>query len=78
MEQLYHGFGYLKKYKNYEIVIDPSDQVIDQAEFEHQYWTSVHISGKDYLPPKITATNGLHFLVQARFDSDYAVNTVTR
>ena len=34
LEQLYHVFKYLEKYHRSELVIDLSDQVIDQAEFE--------------------------------------------
>ena len=47
LEQLYHMFEYLKKYHNSELVLNPSDQVIYQANFERQNWTSrefVHVS----------------------------------
>ena len=33
MEQLHHVFVYLNKYHNSELVLDPGDQVIDQADF---------------------------------------------
>ena len=36
MVQLYRVFAYLKKYHNSEILLIPSDQVIYQADFEHQ------------------------------------------
>ena len=36
-EQLYHAFEYLNKYHDFELVLDPSDQVIYQADFECQY-----------------------------------------
>ena len=58
-------FEYLKHH-NSELVLDPSDQVIDQAEFEHQYWTSSefgHFYGKEDLPPNILASSGVGFLV---------------
>ena len=31
--QLYHMIAFMKKYHNYELVLDPSDTVIHQAEF---------------------------------------------
>ena len=49
LEQLHHVFAYLNKDHNYELAIDPSYQVIDQADFGHQDWTSInfgHVSSK--------------------------------
>ena len=40
LEQMYYVLVYMKKYHNSELVFYPSDQVIDQAEFERQYCTS--------------------------------------
>ena len=71
----------MKKYHNYELVIYPSDKVIDQAELECQYWTSIlfiHVSGNKYLPPNMPDPRGLGFLVRARVDADHAGDTVTR
>ena len=64
MEQLYHVFAYLNNYHNSEIVLYPSNQVIDQAEFERQYWTSRkfgRVSGKEDIPINIPTTRGLVF-----------------
>ena len=55
LAQLYHMFEYLKKYHNLEMVFDPSDPVIDEAEFERQDWTSSefgHVQ-KEELPRKM-------------------------
>ena len=40
MDKIYHVFVCLKKYHNSELVLNPSNQVIDQAGFERQDWTS--------------------------------------
>ena len=40
LEQLYHVFVYLNKYHNSEHLLNQSDQVIDQAKFDRQYWIS--------------------------------------
>ena len=71
LEQLYYVFAYLKKYHNSEIVINPSDQVIDQAKFERQYWTSsefFHVSGNEDLPLNMPAKRGLGFVITSRVD----------
>ena len=63
-EQLYHVFSYLNKYHNSELVLDPSDQVIGQDEFERQYWTSSnfgHVSVKEDLPQNMPDLRGFRF-----------------
>ena len=40
LEQVLHIFAHLKKYHNTEMVFDPSDPVIDEAQFEQKDWTS--------------------------------------
>ena len=40
LSQLYHIFGYLKKYHNTEMVFDPSDPVIDESLFARRDWTT--------------------------------------
>ena len=72
---------YLKKYRNSELSVGPSDQVIDQDEFEHQAWTSskfVHVSGKEYLTPNMSAPSGLFFVAMEGSDADHAGDIVTR
>ena len=79
MVQLYRVFAYLKKYHKSELGLDPSDQVIDRDEFEHQDWTSHefgHVSGKYYLAPNMPDPHGLVFAVMARVDIDHAGDTV--
>ena len=80
MEKLYNVFEYLKKYHNYYLVINPSDQVIDQYEFERQYCTSSdfgHVSGKEDITSNMPDTHGLGFVVTARVDAEHDVDTAT-
>ena len=66
---MYHVFAYLNKYHDSELVIDPSDKVFDQDEFECQYWTSSdfgHVSGKEDLTLNMPDTRDLGFLLQQR------------
>jgi hypothetical protein len=53
LEQLLHVFAYLKKHHNAELILDPSDPVVDEASFDQKDWTSSefsHIQGKEELP----------------------------
>ena len=80
MEQLYHLFYYLNKYHNSELILDPSDKVIDQDEFERQYLTSgkfFHVSGNQYLPPNVTDPRGLGFVIKQSVDTDHSGYTFT-
>ena len=61
LEQLHHVFAYPKKHHNYYIALNPSDQAIDQSEFERQDWTSSefsHVAGKEDLTQKIPSPIG--------------------
>ena len=81
MDKIYHLFVCLKKYHNSELVLDPSDQGIDQYDFEHQDWTSrkfVHVSGKENLPINMTPPHGLGFLITSRVYAYHAGDTVTK
>ena len=81
LEKQYHFFAYLEKCHNYELVIDPSDQVIYQYESEFQDWTSskfFHVSGMEDIPTNMPATIGLVFVVAEMVDADHAGYTFTR
>ena len=81
LEKLYHVFLYLNKYHNSELVLNPSDQVIDQAESERKYWTSSnfgHVLGKYDIKPNILDPRGLGFMVMVRVDAYHIGYTVTR
>lgn len=81
LEQLFHIFGYLKKYHNTEMVYDPSDPVIDEETFQLRDWASSefgHLQGKEELPPNMPAPRGIGFRMRAKVDADHASDTVTR
>ena len=68
----------LNKYHNSKLIINPSDQVINQYDFEHQYCTSskfIHVYGKDNIPPNMPAPCGLYFMVTVRVDAEHTGET---
>ena len=74
-------FSYLRKYHNSELLLDPSDPVIDTSLFERKYWTSsefAHVGGKEELPPKMPQQRGIVFVLQAKVYAYHAADTVTR
>jgi hypothetical protein len=44
LNQVIHIFGYLKKYHNAELVLDPSDPVMDDTGFSMKDWTTSELS----------------------------------
>jgi hypothetical protein len=79
--QVMHIFAYLKKYHNTEMVFDPSEPAIDQAQFDLQDWSSSefgHVQGQEELPPKMPEPRGQGFVMRAKVDADHASDTVTR
>jgi hypothetical protein len=59
LEQVFHIFAHLKKYHNTEVVYDPSDPVIDEAQPDAKYWASSefgHLDGvEECLSPEAKA-----------------------
>ena len=81
LEQVFHIFSYLRKWHNTELVFDPSDPIIDKAEYETNDWTSLefgHVQGKEALPENMPEPRGLGFTMSALVDADHAFDTVTR
>ena len=81
LAQLFHMFAYLKKYHNTEMVYDPSDPVVEEADFAVQDWTASefgHVQGKEILPGNAPTPRGMGFIMRAKVDADHASNTVTR
>ena len=74
-------FAYLKKYHNSELVFDPSNPIIDEAEFEKKDWTSSkfgHCVGDEILPANMPKARGFGFLVSARVNTNHSGDTTTR
>jgi hypothetical protein len=81
LAQVFHVFAYLKKYHNTEMVFDPSDLVINEAEFERKDWTSSefgHVSGEEERPANTPQSRGFSFTIRAKVDADHAADTVMR
>ena len=81
MKQILHMFAYLKKHHNAEVILDPSDPVIDENEFESRDWASSefgHVHGKEELPGNMPQPRGMGFVMHAKVDADHASDTVTR
>ena len=80
LEQVYHIFGYLKKYHNSEMVFDPSDPTIDEESFERRDWTSSEfgLNLTEEMPTNMPESRGLGFVMRAYVDADHASNTITR
>jgi len=81
LEQLLHVFAYLKKHHNAELVLDPSDPVVDEASFDAKDWTSSefgHIQGKEELPGNMPEPRGFGFVMRAKVDADHASDSVSR
>jgi hypothetical protein len=79
--QLFQMFAYLRKYHNTEMVVDPSDPIIDESSFESRDWISSefgHIQGREELPPNMPESRGMGFTMRAKVDTDHAADTVTR
>ena len=80
LSQLYHIFGYLKKYHNMEMVFDPSDPMIDESLFACRDWTTSEFGldeGKE-LPKNMPETRGIGFVMRAFVDADHAGDSVMR
>ena len=80
LEQVYHMFGYLKKYHNSEMVFDPSDPIIDLESFERKDWTASEfgLSLSEEMPSNMPESRGFGFVMRAYVDADHACDTITR
>jgi hypothetical protein len=61
LERVFHIFAPLKKYRNTEGLYDPSDPVIDEAQFDAKYWSSSefgHLDSVEELPPNMPELRG--------------------
>jgi hypothetical protein len=66
---------------NTEMVFDPSDLVVDYAQFELPDWTSSefgHVQGKEELPHKMPEPRGQGVVMCTKVDADRVSDTVTR
>jgi hypothetical protein len=81
LEQVFHIFAHLKKYHNTEVVYDPRDPVIDEAQFDAKDWASSefgYLDGEEELPPNMPEPRGQGFVISSKVDADHASDSVTR
>jgi hypothetical protein len=79
--QLFQVFACLKKHHNSEMVCDPSDPCVAEADFEVKDWTSSefgHLQGKEELPPNMPEPRGQGFVMSAKVDADHASDGASR
>jgi hypothetical protein len=81
LAQTFHIFAYLKKYHNTEMVFDPSDLVIYEADFDRKDWMSSkfeHVSGEEEKPVNMPQPRCFSFTIRVKDDADHAGDTITR
>ena len=86
LEQVYHMFGYLKKYHNTELVFDPSAPNVNLNDFERKDWSASEfehlveegVNHNDRLPPNMPMPRGVGVIITGKVDADHASDTITR
>ena len=81
LKQLFHIFAYIDKYHYAELVLDPSDPVIDERAYERKDWSSSefsHLSGSEEVPSNQPEPRGIGLTIKAEVDVDHAGDTVIR
>ena len=81
LKELFHIFSYLKEYHNTELVLDPSEPIIDNSMFKRKNWTSSkfgHIDGEESILTNAHEPRGIGFIINSQVDGDLAGEIVTR
>jgi hypothetical protein len=81
LTQVLHIFAYLRRHHNAELVLDPSDPVVNENDFERKDWASSefgHITGKEELPLNMPEPKGFGFVMRCKVDADHAADTISR
>jgi hypothetical protein len=81
LDQALHIFAYLRIHHNTELVLDPSDPVIDETLFERQDWSTSefgHKASTETLPGNMPEPRGQGFVIHAKVDADHAGDCVSR
>ena len=76
---LFHMFAYLKKHHNAEMVFDPTEPDIDEAQFPRENWShTVYGEVKEEIPPNMPVPRGRAMRMRVYVDSDHAGESLTR
>ena len=81
LNQLFHIFAYLSKYRNTEMVFYPSDPVIDESKYQRRDCTSSefgHLPARRQVLPNDPRPRGQGFTAKTKVDADHGADTVTR
>ncbi len=79
LNQCFHVFAFLKKYHNAELVLDPTEPVIDPNVFPQEDWShSPYGDCTEDLPPNAPKPRGRGVIIRAYVDSDHAGDSITR
>ena len=81
LTQVLHIFAYLRRHHNAELVLDPSDPVINMEDFEKRDWTSSefgHVIGVEEVPKNMPRPRGFGFVIRGKVDADHAGDTTSR
>ena len=78
LDQLFHIFGYLKRYDRSRMVFDDTEPVFDEARFTKCDWAEYYPGAEDPIPPNMPQPRGKHVKVTCFVDADHAGCRVTR
>ena len=79
LEQVLHIFAYLKSHHNSEMVFDPTEPGIDDAQFVREDWSaSVYGNVEETKPSNMPEIRGQGFKMRMYVDSDHAGHLLTR
>ena len=80
LEQIFHIFSYLRKYHNTEMVLDPSDFVIDESKYQRRDWTSSefgHLPAQRQVPPNSLDVQSLLWYLDSSMTKSLGSNTIS-
>jgi hypothetical protein len=78
LKAMYRVFGYLKKFPQGQILIDPNPLDTKGFEFLEQDWTEFYPDAEEELPPDMPVPKGEAAHTSCYVDSDHAHDVVTR
>ena len=78
LEQVYHGFGYLKNHSKRRLFFDPRHPDIEERAFSTYEWYDFYRDAKEQVPVDMPTPRGHAVSTHCFVDADHASNTVTR
>ena len=78
LEQLFHMFGYLKRYSRSSLVFDETEPEFDESRFIKCDWTEYYPDAQEAIPPNAPEPRGMAIRTSSFVDADHAGCHVTR